>query len=1316
MNRKWLLNRSQTQRGTMSDAFEPMEDDPFGPSPSPKHIGGGDTGGYFTGEADKVSPPLLPYSSSNDASLDRAIRTSMIEYLQDHPRPSSPPPPTFIVKESSKPSDFAQTTATSGTDTPPCRTITFEQLMQMDAVIESHRKRQQEVLLTPEAPSITVNLTLSPSESTSKDFESSPQSLSRLTPKAIEALEEQKPESGAGPTIIIKGTAMSKKMKGNVKRVINNNKKKRRKKKLENDTKEPQDRDLRRATSPSATGAPSSTIPKHKVSKPRQALKRADHPRQWRPGGSPSLLSPLALSRLKSKSAHSREENNRENKSAHSNAIVNDSSGTSRRAPSPSSMAAAFAAKRRIREYVNRQRQMEDESTRQSNIEQRRAQDAFRSELKARREAQVKLKIEREQKTMISRGEYTIEKFHAPSINPNLSRDDSYGAVGDAVNAPSPAMRAGSLRIILDNADAITEYERVHRKFNWLYDCKPPKTPGEVGKRNPSAKAPQYILPQDTDYSSGRENDSIASGSKLPQRASQAELRRLSTLAVETNNDRLPRSSLASLGMPLDDLESLSSKDTESANIPNHLRSFEHALVIGISDSTVSGAVENNDYGIFDPQILASFPPDKPLALEALSEFAFPSGAELKKLPTSRNRKSTVSEAASCARDPREALLLFDTTASDFENEDDDSDSLSSGSGIENAPRIKTSTLYGVLLQFVFTKTIVKKSTWGTSEVSVQVPRAILFLSKNAYLPIHFQVLRHCAKTWGTCSSENFVVDDPAASSPLNGGHDKSKSSWFFSTSSSVATANKSSEKNSNDNGWLDFDEIPSRTRGATSIESWATTRQNPFDDDYNNAPDFNQPPINLSKQQVKRDKSLFDLLTRYQNFAMPATATQTVRFQLLPGNNSPESLIHFRRARSIDSISIGSDQPTLSRLTENDSNDTLALEWALPTLLKYISLDNLLLVLGCAMTEMQVVCCCPDVSVLSCCVVAIVSLLRPLKWACPIIVTLPSSLHIYLESPVPVVLGVTSLPPNHQPPPGQVVVQVMSDKVDLNEEEMSAYHTLILPKLSSLHHDLAPHAGRLESEVNGSAASVLEGEMKVKRPISPVYANTDISSALQLSMRRFVTLTKTHLSMLVSSAVELEQEREQQREQDEAMLQKVSTQQDSPTPELQVSISKSNERQWWEQRLGGEAGIAFIERMMDSQMYNSYSLDLKCEMRRERKRRLHSADASDASDDLSFGELPDSMPASQQRGFRRRATATFSDNFHSRNSVSEEIMSQSTKDSQEAKLNDRRYSSKALRRRSVAMEAGLGFDNGTKTENINIQKDLIDNDTKTDL
>ena len=123
---------------------------------------------------------------------------------------------------------------------------------------------------------------------------------------------------------------------------------------------------------------------------------------------------------------------------------------------------------------------------------------------------------------------------------------------------------------------------------------------------------------------------------------------------------------------------------------------------------------------------------------------------------------------------------------------------------------------------------------------------------------------------------------------------------------------------------------------------------------------------------------------------------------------------------------------------------------WALPALLRHLPLDQIILAIGCSLTEMRVVVVGEDLSVVSGCVLALVNLLRPLKWAGPVIVTLPSTLHAYLESPVPLILGMQSLPEGFKIGPGIIMID---PKVHTAVQQISGFTSIsflfLLPHLS---------------------------------------------------------------------------------------------------------------------------------------------------------------------------------------------------------------------------------------------------------------------------
>lgn len=80
---------------------------------------------------------------------------------------------------------------------------------------------------------------------------------------------------------------------------------------------------------------------------------------------------------------------------------------------------------------------------------------------------------------------------------------------------------------------------------------------------------------------------------------------------------------------------------------------------------------------------------------------------------------------------------------------------------------------------------------------------------------------------------------------------------------------------------------------------------------------------------------------------------------------------------------------PTSLHKSEKDKEETfLILQWTLPTLLKYLPLDQVILCLGCAMTEMKIIVKHKDINVISSIILALQRLLRPLKWCSPVIIT----------------------------------------------------------------------------------------------------------------------------------------------------------------------------------------------------------------------------------------------------------------------------------------------------------------------------------------
>ncbi|KAH8078160.1 hypothetical protein JL720_9838 [Aureococcus anophagefferens] len=90
------------------------------------------------------------------------------------------------------------------------------------------------------------------------------------------------------------------------------------------------------------------------------------------------------------------------------------------------------------------------------------------------------------------------------------------------------------------------------------------------------------------------------------------------------------------------------------------------------------------------------------------------------------------------------------------------------------------------------------------------------------------------------------------------------------------------------------------------------------------------------------------------------------------------------------------------------DGDGAAILEWALPVLLSRLRLSHVLRAVAALLAELTVVVECADESDCSACVLALLTLARPLHPAGPLIVVLPQRFADYLDSPVPVLVGVT--------------------------------------------------------------------------------------------------------------------------------------------------------------------------------------------------------------------------------------------------------------------------------------------------------------------
>eukprot|EP01034_Spumella_vulgaris_P022726 gene22726-28882_t len=143
---------------------------------------------------------------------------------------------------------------------------------------------------------------------------------------------------------------------------------------------------------------------------------------------------------------------------------------------------------------------------------------------------------------------------------------------------------------------------------------------------------------------------------------------------------------------------------------------------------------------------------------------------------------------------------------------------------------------------------------------------------------------------------------------------------------------------------------------------------------------------------------------------------------------------------------------PTAVHKSERDREDVyMTLLWALPVLLRSLPLDQIILALGCAVTEMRIVVKHKDFHVISGVILALIALLKPLKWCAPVIVILPDSLSEFVESPVPIIIGLNNLPENFVLQERFVVIDPQERIVHLNPTDVVVAHTILLPHASKL-------------------------------------------------------------------------------------------------------------------------------------------------------------------------------------------------------------------------------------------------------------------------
>ncbi|BBN19714.1 hypothetical protein MPTK1_8g12990 [Marchantia polymorpha subsp. ruderalis] len=132
---------------------------------------------------------------------------------------------------------------------------------------------------------------------------------------------------------------------------------------------------------------------------------------------------------------------------------------------------------------------------------------------------------------------------------------------------------------------------------------------------------------------------------------------------------------------------------------------------------------------------------------------------------------------------------------------------------------------------------------------------------------------------------------------------------------------------------------------------------------------------------------------------------------------------------------------------------------WAVATVCRALSLDNVLTLFAGALLEKQMVVICPNLGVLSAVVMSLIPMIRPYEWQSLLLPILPNKMLDFLEAPVPFIVGVQHK--THE-------VRVKSAnliRVNVYKDKVTASYMPQLPRHRELFSTLEPYYNKLAAE-----------------------------------------------------------------------------------------------------------------------------------------------------------------------------------------------------------------------------------------------------------
>ena len=158
---------------------------------------------------------------------------------------------------------------------------------------------------------------------------------------------------------------------------------------------------------------------------------------------------------------------------------------------------------------------------------------------------------------------------------------------------------------------------------------------------------------------------------------------------------------------------------------------------------------------------------------------------------------------------------------------------------------------------------------------------------------------------------------------------------------------------------------------------------------------------MELKNNASSYDTNLFSNYTYIPKHLLEAVLHQIKNMQ--PPRYDSDLKIEFIRGMGIPPITIHRTRPSAG-FPEYLQN---ALEWALPALLRWLPVDRLVWLLSLLLCEVKVIVVGSEAGTVSCAVMSILALLRPISWVAPLIPVLPLKYVEFVESPVPILAGV---------------------------------------------------------------------------------------------------------------------------------------------------------------------------------------------------------------------------------------------------------------------------------------------------------------------